>query len=265
MPWGELAAARAVPTRSPALAPLPALARREARERRRRWRRAFRSARRYARARLGRVSVAFIDDQGRQHGYIASRQYRSASLVKAMLLVAYLRRPEIRHRPLSGASRALLGPMIRRSDNAAASQVRNIVGNPGLAALARAAGMHHFASSVSWGDTLLAAGDQARFFYAIDRLAPERHRHYARALLSHIVTGQRWGIPAAAPAGTRVFFKGGWRPESGGWRVLQSALVEKGRRRVSLSVLTEGDRTEGYGHETVRGVAARLLRVPALR
>ena len=59
----------------------------------------------------------------------ASATVPSASVVKAMLLVAYLRRAG---RPRGARSRrvdrALLGPMIRRSDNAAASRVCNIVG-----------------------------------------------------------------------------------------------------------------------------------------
>jgi hypothetical protein len=124
--------------------------------------------------------------------------------------------------------------------------------------------MHHFASAVSWGDTQVTAADQARFFIQIDRLVPPRHRLYARRLLAGIVREQRWGIPAAAaPAGARVFFKGGWRPEGGAWLVHQAALVESQGRRASLVVLTDGDRSEGYGHETIRGVAASLLRVMA--
>jgi hypothetical protein len=233
--------------------------------RRRAWTRAFKAARRYARSRLGRVSFAIVDDQRRLHGYLDRRTFYSASLVKAMLLVAFLRRREIRHRPLSGASRAMLTPMIERSDNIAATKVRNIVGNASLARLARKAHMHHFATAVSWGDTALAAADQARYFRVIDRLVPPRHRGYARFLLAHVIQEQRWGIPQVAPHGARVYFKGGWRPSVGGWIVNQSALVEKGKRRVSLSILSDHDRSFGYGHETIRGVAARLLPVLATK
>jgi hypothetical protein len=239
------------------------LRQRRERARRRAWTRAFGAARRYARSRLGRVSVALRDDQGRLHQYLGRRTFYSASLVKAMLLVAYLRRGDIRHRRLSGASRALLTPMIERSDNGAASRVRNIVGNAGLARLARRVGMYHFATAVSWGDTHLAASDQVRFFAKIDRLVPRRHRGYARYVLSHVIPEQRWSIPQVTPIGANVYFKGGWRPSVGGWIVNQSALVVKGHRRVSLSVLTDHDRSFGYGQETIRSVAARLLPVLA--
>jgi hypothetical protein len=239
------------------------LRQRRERARRHAWTRAFRAARKYARSRLGRVSVALRDDQGRLHQYLGRRTFYSASLVKAMLLVAYLRRGDVRHRPLSGGSRALLSPMIERSDNNAATQVRNIVGNAGLAKLARRAGMYHFATALSWGDTHLAAADQVRFFAKIDRLVPPRHRGYARYVLSHVIPEQRWGIPQGTAFAARLFFKGGWRPSVGGWIVNQSALVVKGRRRVALSVLTDHDRSFGYGQETIRAVAARLLPVLA--
>jgi hypothetical protein len=255
-PRTELAARRATPLATPA-----ELEREAARARRQAWGRAFQRARTYARGRLGRVSFALVDDQGQVRSFRGRQTFFSASLVKAMLLVAYLRQASVRDRPLSEQSRALLGPMITRSDNDAATAVRNIVGNPGLAAVARRAGMHWFASAVSWGDTQVAALDQAVFFYGIDSFVPARHRAYVRQLLSGVIAPQRWGIPEVAPhrAGVRVYFKGGWRPSAGGWIVNQAALVEVPGGRVALAVLTDQDRTEGYGHETVRGVAARVL------
>jgi beta-lactamase class A len=65
-------------------------------------------------------------------------QYRSASLVKAMLLVAYLRRHDVRRRALRAEERARLDPMVRRSDNRAADAVHARVGLSGLTALAGA-------------------------------------------------------------------------------------------------------------------------------
>jgi hypothetical protein len=150
--------------------------------------------------------------------------------------------------------------MITRSDNDAATRVRAIVGNRGLARLARRAGMKDFASAFAWGDTQLSASDQATFFFKIDKLVPPRHRRYARGLLRSVVPGQRWGIPAGLPHGARAYFKGGWRPVAGGWIVNQAALVERGRQRVAIAVLTDHDRSDGYGHETIRGLTKRLLR-----
>jgi len=228
------------------------------RERAQEWKRAFASAEHYARARDGRVSVALIDDTGALRRHRSARQYPSASIVKAMLLVSYLKK--IRHRRLGFADRVLLRPMIVRSDNAAASRVLAIVGHAGLHRVARRAGMRHFATEPGWGNTRVAAADQARLFARIDKLVPERHRRYARSLLRCIVGSQRWGVPRALPAGVRVFFKGGWRPAPTGWITHQAALVEQGRRRVSIAVLTDHDRDSEYGRRTIRGVARRALR-----
>ncbi|MEA2405847.1 MAG: hypothetical protein QOE08_2494 [Thermoleophilaceae bacterium] len=223
------------------------------------WTRRVRSAAAFARGRAGRVSFAVIDERRHMHGVGMDSGYRSASVVKAMLMVAYLRRREVRHRRLGAFSHGLLGPMITHSDNIAASRVRNIVGNPGLAALARRAGMRHFATAHSWGDSWIDAADQVRFFIQIDKLVPPRHRTYAMKLLASVVAWHRWGIPHARPHGWEVYFKGGWRRLAGRKLVNQVALLTNGDRRIAVAILTDGNRTYHYGMETVRGVATRLL------
>ena len=201
-----------------------------------------------------RVSWAVLDEQGRMRGRHLRRRHLSASLSKAMLLVARLR--GTRRRPLTQADRRLLGPMVRRSDNAAATRVLGIVGARGLRAVARAAGMRHFtADGSTWANLRLTAADQARFFLRIDRLVPERHRPYARRLLATVVPEQSWGVPRAARLrGFEVRFKGGWRRGL----VNQAALLERDGERFAVVVLTDGDPSMRYGVRTIAGVARRL-------
>jgi Beta-lactamase enzyme family len=216
---------------------------------------------RWVEERRGIESFAFVDSRGRLWGYRRWRVTRSASLLKPMLMVAYLNRRSVRYRPLRDADRRLLGPMIRRSDNYTAGVVLALVGARGLNALARRADMVHFRLRSRWGLTEITAGDQAGFFYRIDRYVPRRHRAYARRLLAGIVPRQRWGIPRVNPAGWRIFFKGGW--SSGTGRVThQVALLERRTRRISVAVLTEWNPNHAYGTWTIRGVARRLLRTP---
>ena len=224
------------------------------------WNKRMRSAARFARRRTGAVSFAIVDEQGRIHGFHRGTRYSSASVVKAMLLVAYLRKGGVRNRRLHGSERGTLGPMIRRSDNGAASAIHGNVGNRGLRRLARRAGMKRFDPNPVWGGSQITARDQARFFFRIRGLIPERHRSYALGLLRRIVPGQRWGVPRADPRGWRVHFKGGWTPSGGGWRVHQAALLRKRNRRLALAVLTEGGPSLGYGGSTIAGVTRRLLR-----
>jgi hypothetical protein len=193
-------------------------------------------------------------------GWHERRTFPSASVLKAMLLVAYLNEHGVRHRALRPSERSLLAPMIRRSDNAAASAIFNQVGTRRLRALARRARMYRFTPAAPiWGNSRIDAADQARFFRRIDRLIPARHRSYAMFLLAHVVPSQRWGIGRVRPRGWHLYFKGGWG--SGTGRVdHQVALLTRGRERVSVAILTYADGSHAYGKETLRGVAKRLLR-----
>jgi hypothetical protein len=223
------------------------------------WRPHMAQARAWAAQRQGDVSFA-VRTERRGWSWRGATTYRSASIVKAMLMVAYLRRPDVRGRPLRAAERALLDPMIRRSDNGAASAVHARVGLAALAALARRAGMRHFLPHPVWGGSTVTAADQARFFLRIDRLVPRRHRAYAMALLRGVIAEQRWGIPAALPDGWEIAFKGGWGEGVTSQVDHQAALLTNGRLRVSIAVMSAGNPSDAYGAATLQGVAARLLR-----
>jgi hypothetical protein len=224
------------------------------------WQKRVREATSFLAGRTGSASFAVIDERGRIHGHRRGVQYSSASLVKAMLLVAYVRRREVRRRDLHPAERHLLGPMIRLSDNDAASAIYERIGPDELTRLARRAGMRRFAASPVWGGCQLTARDQARFFLRLRRLLPERHRKYGLGLLRSIDPSQRWGIPPAVPGGWGIYFKGGWFPGDDGWRVHQAALLRKGDRRLAIAVLTQGSPSLEYGAATIAGVTSRLLR-----
>ena len=217
-------------------------------------------AARFLVGRTGSASFAAIDERGRTHGYRRGVQYSSASLVKAMLLVAYLDRKVVRHRELRGGERHLLGPMVRVSDNDAATAIYERVGMGGLNRLAHRAGMRRFLAYSVWGGCQVTARDQARFFSRIRGLLPPRHREYALGLLRRIVSYERWGIPQGAPAGWRPYFKGGWFRDDDGWRVHQAALLRRGKRRISVAILTRGSPSLEYGAATIKGVTSRLLR-----
>jgi hypothetical protein len=219
---------------------------------------------RYAEERAGVESFALVDERGKIHAYRGWKRAPSASLLKAMLLVAYLNRGSVKGRALTDADRRLLRPMIRRSDNVTATQVLGIVGASGLDRVARRADMLHFQLRSPWGLSTTSARDQARFFYRIDRLVPARHRAFALRLLKRIVPAQRWGIPPVRPRNWRLHFKGGWG--SGTGRVThQSALLLRDERRLALSVLTQWNPSHDYGTRTIQGIAGRLLRQPLPR
>jgi hypothetical protein len=222
------------------------------------WHPDMRAAIRYRRQRTGDIAFA-VRTEGRFWGYRPDHVEWSASVVKAMLLVAYLDRPSVAHRELNGHDGSLLGPMITRSDNTAATEVDDIVGDGGLEALAHRVGMTHFATAAIWGETHITARDQTRFFLHIDSFIAKRHRGYALHLLASVIPSQRWGIGEVAPTGWKLYFKGGWGYGTG---LLdhQVVLLRRGCARVSLAVLSMYDGSHSYGKATLKGMFARLLR-----
>lgn len=210
-------------------------------------------AQRFAAQRLGDVSFAVMRTDGRIRGLRLSRRAPSASVVKAMLLAAYLRSG----RPLTAGIRATLAPMIRVSDNGAAIAVYNIVGASGLRGVGRAVGMRRLLTGVSLFDTGITAADQVRLFFNLDDAIGPKRLVYAKGLLRSVVGPQSWGIPfAARPRGWRVFFKGGWR----GGLTHQSAQLIRGRTKIAISVLTTGSPSMAYATGTIAGITRRLIR-----
>jgi hypothetical protein len=221
------------------------------------WEPDVRGAAAWAAQRQGTVSFA-VRTRERLYGRGLDRQVPAASVMKAMLMTAYLRQAGVRGRALRAGDHALLRPMIRRSDNLTATRVRDLVGNGALVRLARRAGMTRFAVNPTWGLSVITARDQTRFFLDLERLLPARHRAYALRLLRTIVPSQRWGMARAIPEGWRLHFKGGWGSGTGAVDH-QVGLLRRGRHRIAVAVLTTGSPAHAYGKATLEGVSRRLL------
>ncbi len=222
------------------------------------WHPKMKAARAYAHARNGDIAFAVRTDYG-FWAYRRNHQEWSASVLKAMLLVAYLNRPSVANRALNSYDKSLLYPMITHSNNDAADTVDGIVGNSGLDALARRVGMNRFVPvAFPWGASLITASDQTKFFLHIDRFTARRHRGYAMRLLASITPSQRWGIGEVAPRGWKLYFKGGWGYGTG-LMDHQVVLLTRGCARLSVAVLTMYDGSHAYGKATLKGMFERLL------
>jgi beta-lactamase family protein len=155
----------------------------------------------YAQHRKGEVRFA-VRTEHRLWGYRRTDGVHSASVVKALLLVAYLDDPRVRSRPLRAADHRLVDPMIRRSDNRAATRVLAYVGSARVRATARRVGMRRFRLVRGlWGSSRIDASDQTRFFLHFEAHVVARHRAMALHLLRTIVAAQRWGIARVRPVG----------------------------------------------------------------
>jgi Beta-lactamase enzyme family len=232
--------------------------------------RAIRRAEEFAASR-GDVSFAVIDDSIGLRGYDADRQFSSASLSKALLLAAELRRLDREDLPLDSETKELLEPMITYSDNRAADAVYAQVGDEGLEEVASRAGMGDFEPTPGfWGGDRITAADMARFFYRLEANLPGPHRAYAKGLLARVAPVERWGIPQAVGHGWAAWFKGGWRPagqeDTSGAVTHQAALlVHRGGERLGLAVLSDEPPGDAGGFAAIEGVTERLLVTPPPR
>jgi hypothetical protein len=229
--------------------------------------RAIRRAQEFAASR-GDVSFAALDSSIGLRGYEGDRQFSSASVSKALLLAAELRRLDRDGLPLDDDTKALLESMITYSDNRAADAVYAQVGDEGLEEVAQHAGMEDFEPTPGfWGGDKVTAADLARFFFRLEANLPGPHRAYAKGLLARITPVERWGIPQAIGHGWSVWFKGGWRPagqeDTSGAVTHQAALLaHRGGERVALAVLTDETPGDVTGFGAIEGVARRLLAAP---
>ncbi|MGO9319947.1 MAG: serine hydrolase [Solirubrobacteraceae bacterium] len=219
---------------------------------------AIAAATRFLDSRAGRTSFAVVNSAGELSGVRLHEHFETASVVKVMMLVAYLQMLGARHRNLDANDTALLDPMIHISDNEAASAVLAIVGSAAVARVARESGMTDYAPGVGWwAYTQTSAADQARFFFALQRLIPPQFYGYARGLLSGIEPSQSWGVPPVARPRWQVFFKTGALPEEGLFN--EAARLERPGLTFTVAVFTEGDPSMSYGEQTIEGLAATLL------
>lgn len=216
------------------------------------------AAQAYAKRRTGTASIAVVDGGGVLRGRDEHRVYPSASVVKAMLLAAELRRLHQADLPVDPATESLLQSMITFSDNDAATAVYSRVGDAGMYDVAERAGMSDFSVAVSWGYAEISAADMALLFSRLDRVLPRSSRELGKGLLGSVVREQSWGIPEVAN-GWSVRFKGGWRATESGQLVSQAAELRRDDRRLAFAVLTDGQPSMEYGIESIEGIAERLL------
>ena len=218
--------------------------------------RRVRKAFRWARHRAGLVSIALIDTGGRMRRMEGRRVFVSASVVKAVMLAAYLRR----HRSgISRHARAVLRAMITWSDNSAAEWIYYALGDEMIEHTARKAGAGSIDVRGWWSETYLSASAGARFMSKMRRVIPGRHRRFAMRLLAHITPSQQFGIPDGIGRGWDLYFKGGWRSTPRGALLHQIAVLHSGKRKLSLAVMTDGNPSMTYGIETIEGIARRLV------
>ena len=193
-----------------------------------------------------------------------TEHFKSASVVKATILAALLWKAHHHHRGLTAQEKSLAQAMITVSDNNAATALWDDVGRAGLQTFLGLATMKETVLGPGgyWGLTLLTAHDETTLLWLLMKPNPvltTSARHYELSLMAHVVSYERWGVPAGAPAGFTVHVKNGWAPlDAPFWNVNSIGCFTKGSQAYSIVVLTAGDPSMAYGITTIENVAVRV-------
>ncbi|MFE3828627.1 serine hydrolase [Streptomyces sp. NPDC059092] len=228
------------------------------------------------------LSVAVYDMAGgHEAAYGADRTYVTASVVKVAVLAALLLRARDAGRWPDPGEERLAEAMIERSDNEAATVLREAAGGvEGLAAAHARLGMTRTVAAPAWGLTRTTAGDQLTLLKAVfdadarpDAPLDARSRRCIAGLMGRVVPGQDWGVSAARGTGTRtgttgmagsgrrgdgVALKNGWLPrtESGLWVVHSVGRVDG----CLVAVLSDGHASKEEGVTRVEEAAVDAVR-----
>jgi len=189
----------------------------------------------------------------------ASRQFDSASVVKATILAALLHRDG---GDPTGWERQEATWMITQSDNDAASHLWNDVGPAAFQRFLTLAGMAQTVPGPgpAWGLTRITAGNELRLLHVLtapNSVLSQAARDYELDLMSQVEPGQRWGVSAGVPATMTVHVKNGWLPDSAadGWWINSIGCMSGNGPGYCMAVLTDANPTMDYGVQTVSGVA----------
>jgi beta-lactamase class A len=211
----------------------------------------------------GSISLAVTDlTSGARYVAGARGGMRLASAAKLEILETLLLQAGGR---LSDSASDCAVPMIEQSDNDAADACFAALG--GTAAYRAAGGRLGLSGSTTygqgyyWGLDTSSAADQVRLLRNL-AVTPSPLSAAARrqglALLRSVESGQRWGVPVVADAGSPVAVKDGWLgvdADGGRWAVNSDAIVRYHGHLLAMSVLTQHDSDEEDGIELVQQLA----------
>jgi beta-lactamase class A len=215
--------------------------------------------------RAGTVAVALYDRAtGTRCTYDAGRRYDSASVVKVTVLGALLRQAQEAHRGLTSREVSLTTAMITKSDNNATTALWKQLGTGRIQHFLNLAGMTQTTPGAGgyWGLTQITAGDELKLMALLtsdNTVLTAGSRDYALRLMNRVVSGQRWGVPAGAPAAATVHVKNGWlQRATHGWRIHSVGAFTGNGYDYALVVLTQDNSSMSYGIGTVQAVAAKV-------
>ncbi|MFF8835698.1 serine hydrolase [Streptomyces sp. NPDC015130] len=192
--------------------------------------------------------------------------YDSASIVKVTVLATLLWDAKKSNRYLTTRETDLATAMITKSDNAATSSLWNQLGVAKVKGFLAAAGMTRTVpgSGGYWGLTRINVTDEQKLLSLItarNNVLTDNARSYILKLMGRVITSQRWGTPAGAPASVSKHVKNGWLQRSTrGWRVHSIGAFKGAGHDYTITVLTDNNSSMTYGVNTIQAVSKVIHR-----
>lgn len=191
--------------------------------------------------------------------YHSSRHFDAASVIKATIISALLLSvggPA----GLTRHQRHLAWLMITESDNSATQELWEEVGRSHMQAFLNRAGMRHTVLNDAWGLTLLTAHDEMlllRLLTSPGKVLSAGSQRYVLWLMANVVSSERWGVSAGAPADVTVHLKNGWLPypDAGDWHINSIGAFTGHHIGYQIVILTSANPTESGGIQTVQAAA----------
>ena len=212
--------------------------------------------------RTGTVAVGLYDRSTKTTCTLRnSTAYDSASVVKVTVLATLLWDAKKHNRLLTQRESDLAKAMITKSDNAATSTLWSQLGLTKIKGFLAAAGMTQTKPGADgyWGLTQITVRDEQKLLgltTVANSVLSDNARAYILKLMGQVISSQRWGTPAGAPAGVTVHVKNGWLSRAThGWRVHSVGSFKGGGHDYTMTVLTQDNSTMDYGINTIQAVA----------
>jgi beta-lactamase class A len=187
----------------------------------------------------------------------------TASIVKVDILATLLHQAEKAGTSISSEEQDLATTMIENSDDDAASDLWDDIGQQ--AGLAKFNSLIPLSGTVPgtdghWGGTTTTGADQVSLLRQLvqsSRALQKAAQTYELGLMENVESDQAWGISAGIPAGVTVALKNGWLPleDDGDWQVNSIGWVHGDGRDYLVAVLTKNNDTESDGISTIEGLS----------
>ena len=204
---------------------------------------------------------------GEELAYVenADEEMETASVIKVVVMACVMHRAEQQGRLVDELELSLMWPMITESNNDATDALwSDLGGGPGVASCLNSLGVNGITpyNGPYWGTSTASARGIATLMAQLaygDIVIPE-HRAAALVMLTSVIPGQRWGVPAGADYSAEeiVGVKDGWYPDDVGWRVNSVGFISPlgfGEAPYAVAVMTNFQTSQEYGIVTIEGLA----------